>query len=221
MPNEQYTKIITILDESGSMHATRKDTIGGYNNFIEEQRKIPGTADITLYTFSNKARSVLNNVSIHKDEALISLDQYVPKGNTALYDAVGRAITETGKILSAIPEQWRPAKVVVVIITDGEENASTDYTREQIKKMIEHQSSVYSWQFVFLGANQDAFAESAKIGISRGSTMSYIPDSHNIEQYTKSLSASVGRYRAGGQSVGFTPEEQEAALKKLNETKLS
>ena len=146
---KDYTKIITVLDESGSMASVRTDTMGGYNNFIEEQRKVPGTADVTLITFNSRPTCEYSGVPINSPEVI--LENYSPKGNTALYDAIGLAITQTGNALAALPENERPEKVVMVIITDGQENASTDYTRKQINEMITHQREKYSWQFVFLG----------------------------------------------------------------------
>lgn len=222
MPNQGYTKIVMIVDESGSMHRTRNDTIGGYNSFIDEQRKVPGTADVTMCLFSNSSRSLMNNVNINKDEVKLNSRNYCPNGSTALYDAIGSTITEVGKTLSEVPEPFRPEKVVVVIMTDGEENASKSYTRQQINDMITHQREKYAWEFVFLGANQDAFTEASKIGIARGSTMTYSDDSAGIKMSANSLSSNIRRYRSGGQSASFTPEEQEAAEKLLkNENKLS
>ena len=212
---KDYTKIITVLDESGSMASVRTDTMGGYNNFIEEQRKVPGTADVTLITFNSRPTCEYSGVPINSPEVI--LENYSPKGNTALYDAIGLAITQTGNALAALPENERPEKVVMVIITDGQENASTDYTRKQINEMITHQREKYSWQFVFLGANQDAFATSRGLGIACGSSSGYAATGDGTRLAFANTSKSINRYRVGGASasVNYSEEEREAFEKSL------
>lgn len=135
----------------------------------------------------------------------------VPRGMTALLDAVGRAINEAGCRLAAIPEDQRPGLVVFVIVTDGQENSSHEFTRAQIKEMIERQQSVYSWQFTFLGANQDAFAEAGSLGISPAAAANYVPTNSKIA--FSSAANNVTRMRkmsAEGQSVvcGYTNDER-------------
>jgi hypothetical protein len=124
---------------------------------------------------------------------------------------VGRAINETGCRLAAMPEDQRPGLVVFVIVTDGEENSSHEFTKAQIKEVIERQQSVYSWQFTFLGANQDAFAEAGSLGIAKISTANYAQN--NSKMAFASAASNVTRMRkmsAGGQSVvcGYTDDER-------------
>ena len=155
------TDITLVVDRSGSMQQIRSDAEGGVNAFIQSQAREPGEALLTLLQFDTEYEFVHHGLPIQD----VSEYQLVPRGNTALLDAVGRAINETGARLAAVPESDRPGLVIFVVMTDGLENSSREFNRAQVKKMIEHQQSVYNWQFTFLGANQDAFAEAGGMGI--------------------------------------------------------
>jgi hypothetical protein len=155
------TDITVVLDRSGSMQSCRSDAEGGLNNFVQEQKKAPGHALFTLVQFDHEYEFVHNGISI-QDVPQLAL---VPRGRTAMYDAIGRAINETGKRLGAMPEDQRPGLVVFVILTDGAENASREFKQEQIKAMIELQQSQYQWKFIYLGANQNAIATASGIGV--------------------------------------------------------
>jgi len=186
------TEIIIVLDRSGSMQKIRGDMEGGLDKFFEDQRKLPGRCTVTLTQFSDRYEVVYQGCDI-KDVPQACL---VPDGTTALLDAVGRTINEVGKRLADTPEAERPGRVLFLIITDGRENASREFRRDDIKKMVQHQTEKYSWQFVYLGANQDAFAEASSIGISLAQ------DYHATKVGTKDMVASVSRgterYRGGG-----------------------
>ena len=166
------TDITMVIDRSGSMQSIRSDAEGGVNSFIEQQRNEPGETLLTLVQFDAKYDFVERGTPISQ----VKPYQLVPRGSTALLDAVGRAINETGARLSAMPESDRPALVVFVIVTDGQENSSREFQRSQIRQMIEHQQSAYNWQFTFLAANQDAFAEGAAMGIARDGIADYAMD---------------------------------------------
>ncbi len=132
---------------------------------------------------------------------------------TALLDAVGRAINETGERLANMPERDRPGLVVFVIVTDGQENSSHEFSRPQIKEMIEHQQTQYQWQFTFLGANQDAFAEAASIGISKAAAANYAAAAPQAA--FAGASASLKRMRRAamqGDKVecGYTEDERQS-----------
>ena len=156
------TDITMIVDRSGSMGAIRTDAEGGINSFIEQQKLEPGEALLTLVQFNTQYEFIHSGTPIK----LVPPYKLEPDGSTALLDAVGRAVNETGARLAVMEESQRPGLVVVVIVTDGQENASREFNRAQIRQMIEHQQSVYRWQFTFLAANQDAFSEGASLGIS-------------------------------------------------------
>ncbi len=203
------TDVTLVIDRSGSMQAIRDDAEGGVNAFLQEQAKQPGEALLTLVQFDTEYEFVHRGMPI-KDVPPYKL---VPRGNTALLDAVGRAINETGERLGKMAEENRPGLVVFVITTDGQENSSKEFTKAQIKEMVERQQSQYKWQFTFLGANQDAFAEAGGIGIGYYGTAQHAPD--KVGAAWKGTSAKVARMReqrAKDETVQnqFTDSEREA-----------
>jgi hypothetical protein len=130
------------------------------NSFIAKQAEQPGDALLTLVQFDTEYEFLHKGVPISR----VPKYELVPRGMTALLDAVGRAINETGERLSKTPEEQRPGLVIFVVMTDGQENSSKEFSKDRIKEMVEHQQNVYKWQFTFLGANQDAFAEAGGMG---------------------------------------------------------
>jgi hypothetical protein len=146
------------------MNAMKEEAIGGINAFLESQQKLPGEARLTLVLFDHEYIVAHDGVPI-KDVPPLDNHSYVPRGTTALLDAIGRTINTIGERLDRTPEPDRPGKVIVAILTDGLENASQEFKRKEIFKMIKHQREVYSWEFVFLGAKQDAISTGAKMGI--------------------------------------------------------
>lgn len=183
---ENLTEIVFILDQSGSMAALRSDTIGGYNTYIEDQKKEPGEAFLTTVLFDDDYVLLHDHLNLQDVPPLTEKD-YVPDGYTALMDAIGRTINSVGNRLANTPEEERPAHVIFVITTDGYENSSHEFTRAKIKEMIEHQQSKYSWQFLFLGAGIDAYEEAASIGIGGMCAMSVTATSYG----TKNMYMSV------------------------------
>ena len=166
------TDITLVVDRSGSMQEIRQDAQGGVNAFIQRQAKEPGDALLTLVQFDTEYEIVHNGVPVHE----VPDYELVPRGATALLDAVGRAINETGKRLSDMEEGKRPGLVAFVITTDGLENSSREFNKAQIREMIQHQQEKYDWHFTFLGANQDAFAEAGGLGIHADRAAQYAPD---------------------------------------------
>ena len=187
---KDFTDITLVVDRSGSMEAIRQDAMGGVNRFILDQAEKPGDAVLTLVQFDTEYEFV------HRAKPIKGIPQYVltPRGGTALLDAVGRAINETGERLAAMPEANRPGLVVFVVMTDGEENSSREFTKKQIKEKISHQQEKYGWQFVFLGANQDAFAEAGAMGMQAQAAANFTPG--KVMHAMAAASASVGRMRA-------------------------
>lgn len=206
--NNNLTDITLVVDRSGSMEAIRMDAEGGVNTFLIDQAAQPGDALVTLVQFDTHYEFVHRGVPAKQ----VPRYQLVPRGGTALLDAVGRAINETGERLSKMPEADRPGLVVFVVMTDGEENSSQEFTKAQIKKMIEHQQLVYNWQFTFLGANQDAFAEAGSIGITASGTANFSTD--KVVLACMATSNKVTRMRsqaaaAAPVSNDFTQEERD------------
>jgi uncharacterized protein YegL len=169
---ENFTEIVSILDRSGSMAGLTQDTIGGYNTFIGEQKLVPGNAAVTTVLFDDKYEVLHNGVTL-KDIAPITGKDYFTRGCTALLDAVGKTVNSIGEKLSRMPEQERPSKVIFLIITDGMENASQEFTHAQIKEMIERQKNIYKWDFMFFGANIDSFGVSGSLGIDSSMTANF------------------------------------------------
>lgn len=187
---KDFTDIMLVVDRSGSMEAIRQDAMGGVNRFILDQAEKPGEAVLTLVQFDTEYEFV------HRAKPIKGVPEYVltPRGGTALLDAVGRAINETGERLAAMPEANRPGLVVFVVMTDGEENSSREFRKSQIKEKISHQQDKYGWQFVFLGANQDAFAEAGAMGMQAQAAANFTPG--KVLHAMAAASASVGRMRA-------------------------
>ncbi len=160
--NKNLTDITLVVDRSGSMQDIRRDAEGGINGFLEDQANQPGEALLTLVQFDTEYEFIHRGIPVGDAPKY----ELLPRGATALLDAVGRAINETGARLKSMAEADRPGLVIVVVMTDGLENSSKEFTRKKIQQMIEHQQDRYSWQFTFLGADQDAFAEAAQLGIN-------------------------------------------------------
>ena len=168
---DNLTEIVFILDKSGSMGHLRSDTIGGYNTYIEDQKKEPGEAYLTTVLFDDEYVLLHDHIDLKEVQPLTERD-YRPGGCTALMDAIGKTINSVGQRLANTPEEERPAHVIFVITTDGYENASKEFDRKKIKAMIEHQQSKYSWTFLFLGAGINAYSEAKSIGIGGMCAMS-------------------------------------------------
>ena len=192
---KDYTEIVLVLDKSGSMASVLDDTIGGFNTFLKEQKELPGKAVFTLALFDTSYSLKYNGVPI-KEVYELNERTYVPGGLTALYDSTGRTIIELGSRIDKMDDDKKPEKVIFVILTDGDENASQEITHEQVSEMIKHQTEKYKWDFIFLGANQDAFKTSAGLGIHRGATMTYAPSAKGTQSAFKSVSKGMTKLRS-------------------------
>jgi len=172
--NTDITEIAFVLDRSGSMQSNAETTVESFNSFLatqqQEHEELP--ARLTLVLFNTEFEVLYTSVPVPEVKRL-DLSTYKPDGCTALLDAVGHTIDETGKRLAAMAEKDRPDTVVIAIQTDGLENSSRIYTHHKIQKMIKHQQEVYSWKFLFLGANQDAIATASAMGIQKGYSANY------------------------------------------------
>jgi hypothetical protein len=207
------TDITIVLDRSGSMQAIKDDTIGGFNSFLKAQQDVPGEATLTLAQFDHEYEVVYQGVNL-KDARPLDSSTFVPRGVTALLDAIGRTIIDTGARLAAMPEVERPEKVVFVILTDGHENSSKEFRIERINEMITHQREAYKWEFVFLGANQDAIATASQMGIGANAALTFAANSQGTSRLYHSLSQNVANYRTGqSRGVAFSDEDREAQSK--------
>ncbi len=191
---QDYTDINIVLDRSGSMQSIKNDTIGGFNAFLEAQKTVPGEASISLVQFDNVYEVVYQALALG-DAPELTATTFVPRGSTALLDAIGRAINATGARLAAMAETDRPSKVIFVILTDGYENASQEFTAVQINQMIQHQRDAYQWEFVFLGANQDAITTASQLGIQAGNAMSYAASPVGTRAAFQSVAKNLSKVR--------------------------
>lgn len=172
MSRQNYTDCTLILDRSGSMESIKPGTVMGVNAFIKEQKETPGDGCWTLIQFDNEYE--VHYAGIPQEQVpLLNDATYQPRGGTALIDAVCRAIHETIARLAGLSEEEYPSGVVFVIMTDGQENASRAYKKADMNALIRTQNEKYNWQFVFLGANQDAVPEAAQYGIKGDGVMNY------------------------------------------------
>lgn len=172
MTNPNKSEIIIVLDRSGSMESVKTDTIGGFNAFLKRHKEeAKGEVLITLAQFDDRY-DIMYSGSPVWNAPLLTSETYVPRGMTALYDAVGRTINEIGSRLSKTPEYDRPSKIIFVILTDGHENSSKEFTQSRVQELIKHQTEKYSWQFVFLGADQDAF-QGKSVGVHANNVFTY------------------------------------------------
>lgn len=160
--NKNLTEIIFLLDRSKSMTGLEADTIGGFNSFIQRQCGL-GKTNITTILFDNKYEILHNGV----DASTVTLTEkdYHTRSSTALLDAIGKAIIDVNFRLSQTDDENYPGKVIFVITTDGLENSSTEFTYDQIRKMITRQKELFNWEFIFMGANMDVIKECRKLGI--------------------------------------------------------
>lgn len=189
--NQNLTDITIVLDSSGSMQSVAKDTIGGFNKFVETQKAASGDANLSLVQFDSTVKvsySARNLTEVSRT--------YSPNGYTALLDAIGMSITSAGKRFADMKEEDRPGKVIFVIMTDGEENSSREYSREKINEMIKHQTEAYQWDFIFIGANQDAIQAGGSLGIRAGNSMNYSADALATSNVFDSVGKQMSNYRS-------------------------
>ena len=166
---DNFIHVCFIIDKSGSMYGSENDVIGGFKKVINEQKMNNiGTCAVSLYEFDQKIIKHFVGMDINLVNENL---EYSPGGSTAMNDAIGTAVTEIGKWLSDMPEEERPSKNLIVIMTDGEENSSQEYSLQQVKDMIKEQTEKYSWEFIYLGTDITTTEYAEDLGINhRGYT---------------------------------------------------
>jgi hypothetical protein len=169
MTRSDLTHIYFLLDRSGSMQSIKTDTEGGFAAFVDEQRQAPGDCRVTLAQFDHEYDVVYSGVPV-SDVPPLSLQ---PRGRTALLDAMGRLVTDAGAELGAMLEDGRPGTVIVAVMTDGLENASSEWTHAAIRSLVEQQTSTYAWQFMYMGADQDAIEVGTRLGVDARYSVTY------------------------------------------------
>lgn len=191
-----FSEIVCIIDRSGSMNTIRDDAIGGFNVFLEDQKKEPGEASLTRVIFDDEITTIDENVPL-ADVEPFTRETFVPRNTTALLDAVGSTIDSISKRLENTPKDKVPEKVIFAILTDGAENASRKYSRKQVFDMITEKKKNERWEFIFLAANQDAISAGMSIGMSAGDSHSFVADKGGTKMAYNLMSSSMSSYRSG------------------------
>lgn len=192
---KDLTELVFILDRSGSMSGLEGDTIGGYNAMLEKQKKESGEVIITTVLFDDKYELLHDRINLRGIAAITDKEYYV-RGSTALLDAVGKTINKIGNVQKHTAEDERAENVMSVITTDGMENASSEFSYEKVRRMIEHQKGKYGWEFIFLGANIDAVATAERFGISKDRATNYNADAEGTLLNYEVISETVSCMRA-------------------------
>ena len=205
---QNHTRIAIIRDRSGSMASIHHATTEALNEYIKGQQAAPGTADVLLVAFDGEYEVVYDK-PLDEIRPMSDMD-LLPRGSTALHDALGLTINSVGKKLADTPEDQRPDKVVIVTLSDGKNNSSQKFTAETVGQMIEHQRTVYKWEFIFLGTNQDAVLTAASLNIPQTAALSYSATSSGVRSAMRSANAYTVGVRSG-QTPSFTSVDRESA----------
>ncbi|MEG1012892.1 MAG: VWA domain-containing protein [Clostridia bacterium] len=203
------TELVFILDRSGSMGGLEKDTIGGYNSMLEKQKALEGECFITTVLFDNRYELLHDRIDIRAVKPITAKEYYVG-GSTALLDAIGITIHKIGNAQRNTADDYRAEKVLFVMITDGEENSSKEYSSQKIKEQIERQKEKYGWEFIFLGANIDAVETAKGFGIAADRAVDYVPDKEGTALNFRMMSEAI----AGFRECGAVPTESLDAIRK-------
>lgn len=208
---KNYTHISIILDRTGSMESIKDDTIGGFNTFLKEQQKQPDKATMTLVQFdSQDPYEVIHSFKPVKDVPALDASTYVPRASTPLLDAIGMGINDLEKRLGDMKKKDRPSKVVMVIITDGQENASREFKKGHIVKMMKRKEKD-DWQFVFLSADLDSIDDAGDYGFNADRVMSFDKNKKGAKHVWTSVSMRVAEYRSGeSDKLSFSPADRNA-----------
>lgn len=207
MTDPDYCAILFVVDRSGSMQKIRTDAEGAVNAFIKDQAALPGTCTIRVSEFDDVVTVVHHSMPAQDVPAY----RLIPRGSTALLDAIGSSVVDFGAELDRMPEHERPGKVIAVIQTDGLENSSTEWSLQEINRLLDTMRTVYSWEFLFMGAGPDAIAAGASMGFAAHSTLSYAATGGGIKAGTTAASSYITTFRGGGSAAFTDADRQEAA----------
>jgi Mg-chelatase subunit ChlD len=204
--------ISIILDRTGSMQDIRADVVGGYNAFLAAQKDTPHPATLTLVQFdSQDPYEVLYSAADITSVPPLGLEQYVPRATTPLYDAMGRGILELEAWLAARPDAERPDKVIFVVVTDGQENASREFDRERILRLVEAKKQL-GWDFVFLSADLGAFEDAGLIGVDLDARLMFDKSGEGNNEAWAAASRGILKRRAGAAAkVSFDDVDRQLA----------
>lgn len=194
-----YIELAYILDRSGSMQPMQEHAVAAFNDFLKAQQDVPGEARLTLVQFDDRYEVPMAALRL-QDVPQLTAATYTPRGSTALLDAIGRTIKDLDIRLQKLPPTQQPAKVILAIFTDGEENASTEYSAKHISDLIHLYRESKGWEFLFLGANQDAIASAAKMNMAQGTSGNVQFSASGIQATGKALARKIraSRLKASG-----------------------
>jgi|JI9StandDraft_2_1071091.scaffolds.fasta_scaffold174518_3 uncharacterized protein YegL len=205
MTNPDYTHIFAVVDRSGSMAGLSTESETALKTLINEQFKLPGKLTVTVAEFDNSYDMVVDfsdNPNCLDDWTLI------PRGTTALHDAIGKTVVSVGERLAAMSEDERPGKVIGIIVTDGMENASQDWNGSRIRDLVEQQTNQYGWEFIYTAANQDAVMVGSSMGMR--SNMNYAGTAKGTRSAYAAMNSSISSYRGGTTATVQVPVDADA-----------
>lgn len=214
-----YTHISVILDRTGSMEVIRDDTIGGFNAFLKEQKAQPGTATLTLTQFdSQDPYEVLCSFKPISEVKELTRETYIPRACTPLLDAMGRGIIDLESRISRMKKSERPSRVVFTVVTDGQENASREFSKQQIVEMIGKHQDNDGWQFVFLSSDLDSIDDAMAYGVLQDRSLRLAKSGRGMRQAWTSVSSRVAELREGvTDSLAFTVHDRAAQERLIRE----
>ncbi len=213
---DNIVEIVCILDRSGSMGSVLDDSIGGFNAFLAEQKKLPGRANMTLVLFDNEYQEAVTSQDI-ANVAPLTRETYVPRGSTALYDAIGRAIGNVTEKIAKTPKTDRPTKVIVAILTDGQENSSREFQQKQVFDLVSAKREEDKWEFVYLGANQDAMTAGHSIGVAVSNSFNYNSTGVGTVRAYGAVGKLASKFRATPAGATFTAADLDETRGMLEE----
>lgn len=208
MTNSNYTALVLIVDRSGSMHSIAQQTQEALEELVNGQKQEPGKLTIDTVFFDDHYDERAHFVNPKRSKLDLAIR---PGGMTALFDAVGRKVTSFGEALEALPEDKRPGTVIVVIATDGDENASKEYENSTVADLIKQQQEDYGWKFTFIGANQDAVLAAQRLNINANDAITFAANALGTQNVMSSVSGYISRSRMGS-NEGYSQEDRISAV---------
>ncbi|BDQ01537.1 vWA domain-containing protein [Ignavibacterium sp.] len=194
---KNLTHITVILDRSGSMQAIKSDIIGGFNTFLKEQKEVPTKSTFTLIQFDTVNHyEIVHNFKPISEIPELTDKTFVPRGGTPLLDCLGRGINDLSEQISKLPEDKKPDRIFFVVITDGHENSSTEFYKEDIVKLIDKKKSEDRWEFLFLSADLQAISDARHFGINQTNIFVFRKDKKEVNKMWENLSYKLSMARA-------------------------
>lgn len=206
---KDMTLINVIFDRSGSMSTISLEAVGMFNGFLKEQKALPDYAELSLIQFDDQYEECYTCKPIKDCVPLIDGKTFIPRGMTSLYDAVGKTINKIGANLESLPEDESPKRVLFIIITDGHENNSQEFSGRVVRDMIATQKKEFSWDFIFLAAGINAFEEGAAIGMGAGKCATYSKTPAGMQEANNAINSYTTAFRSSGDTSAVVDNHDE------------